>query len=210
MSEVIYHRCDMCGGIIIDEIKMGYLHSPLWGTEEYDTELCCLCLDKVERFIDGYQMVNGYKTDIERRQVAGGEVRNSCETAAKQLRNAQKQRRMRMDVRAVLAVADEMETSERDAVSEFVRCDGLDAVGAAYAAGGIDMLDGGWAKQLRSACECDQAALHDMLDMAAFNAVKLSVKASDMLSALAQAVKVGTGDAMREFEGRWLVSHDGV
>ena len=49
-----------------------------------------------------------------------------------------------------------------------------------------------------------------MLDMAAFNAVKLSVKASDMLSALAQAVKVGTGDAMREFEGRWLVSHDGV
>lgn len=86
MSEVIYHRCDMCGGIIIDESKMGYLHSPLWGTEEYDTELCCLCLDKVERFIDEYQMVNGYKTDIERRPVAGGEVRNSCETAAKQLR----------------------------------------------------------------------------------------------------------------------------
>ena len=110
-----------------------------------------------------------------------------------------------MDVKAVLSVADEIEAAERDAVSEFVRCDGLDAVGAAYAAGGIDMLDGGWAKQLRSACECD-----DMLDMAAFNAVKLSVKASDMLSALAQAVKVGTGDAMREFEGRWLVSHDGV
>lgn len=111
-----------------------------------------------------------------------------------------------MDVKAVLSVADEIEAAERDAVSEFVRCDGLDAVGAAYAAGGIDMLDGGWAKQLRSACECDHAALHDMLDMAAFNAVKLSVKASDMLSALAQAVKVGTGDAMREFERKWLVS----
>lgn len=109
-----------------------------------------------------------------------------------------------MDVRAVLSVADEIEAAERDAVSEFVRCDGLDAIGAAYAAGGIDVLDGGWAKQLRSACECDQAALHDMLDMAAFNAVKLSVKVSDMLSALSQAAKVGTEDAMREFEERWL------
>ena len=109
-----------------------------------------------------------------------------------------------MDVKTVLSVADEIETAERDAVSEFVRCDGLDAIGAAYAAGGIDALDGGWAKQLRSACECDQAAVHDTLDMAAFNAVKLSVKVSDMLSALAQAVKVGTEDAMREFEARWL------
>ena len=36
-----------------------------------------------------------------------------------------------MDVRAVLSVADEIEAAERDAVSEFVRCDGLDAVGAA-------------------------------------------------------------------------------
>ena len=47
-----------------------------------------------------------------------------------------------MDVKAVLSVADEIEAAERDAVSEFVRCDGLDAVGAAYAAGGIDALDG--------------------------------------------------------------------
>lgn len=45
-----------------------------------------------------------------------------------------------MDVKAVLSVADEIEAAERDAVSEFVRCDGLDAVGAAYAAGGIDAL----------------------------------------------------------------------
>lgn len=109
-----------------------------------------------------------------------------------------------MDFSAVLSVADEIETAERDAVSEFVRCDGLDAIGAAYAAGGIDALDGGWAKQLRAACQCDQAALHEMLDMAAFSTVKLSVKASDMLSALAQAVKVGTEDAMHEFEGKWL------
>lgn len=41
-----------------------------------------------------------------------------------------------MDVKAVLSVADEIEAAERDAVSEFVRCDGLDAVGAAYAARG--------------------------------------------------------------------------
>lgn len=47
-----------------------------------------------------------------------------------------------MDARAVLSVADEIEAAERDAVAEFVRCDGLDAVGAAYAAGGIDALDG--------------------------------------------------------------------
>ena len=111
-----------------------------------------------------------------------------------------------MDVRAVLSIADELDAAERDAVSEFVRCDGIDAVGAAYAAGGIDMLDSAWAKQLRKACECDQAALHDMLDMAAFGVVGLSVNVSDMLSALAQAVKVGTEDAMREFERKWLVS----
>lgn len=102
-----------------------------------------------------------------------------------------------MDVRAVLSVADEIEAAERDAVAEFVRCDGLDAVGAAYAAGGIDALDGGWAKQLRSACGVDLAAceMYDRLDMAAFG-----------MSALAQAVNAGTKDAMREFEERWLVS----
>ena len=83
MSEVIYHLCDMCGDLIFDETKMGYLHSPLWGTEEHDTELCRSCLDKVERFVDEYKMVNGYKTDIERHQAAVDEVRSYCETAAK-------------------------------------------------------------------------------------------------------------------------------
>ena len=102
-----------------------------------------------------------------------------------------------MDVRAVLSVADEIEAAERDAVSEFVRCDGLDAIGAAYAAGGIDALDGGWAKQLRGACGAggDARELHDRLDAAAFG-----------MSALAQAVKAGAKDAMREFEERWVVS----
>ena len=88
MSVVVYHHCDMCGEIIIDDSKMGYLHSPLWGTEEFDIELCRSCLDKVELFIDEYPMVNGYKTDIERCPVAGGEVRNRCEKGAKQLRNS--------------------------------------------------------------------------------------------------------------------------
>lgn len=113
-----------------------------------------------------------------------------------------------MDVKAVLSVADEIEAAERDAVSEFVWCDGLDAVGAAYAAGGIDALDGGWAKQLRSACGASTAACEmcDRLDMAAFGMSAYSIRVSDMLSALAQAVKAGTKDAMREFEERWVVS----
>lgn len=110
-----------------------------------------------------------------------------------------------MDARAVLSVADEIEAAERDAVAEFVRCDGLDAVGAAYAAGGIDALDGGWAKQLRGACGAggDARELHDRLDAAAFGMSALSIRVSDMLSALAQAVKAGKID---EFEERWVVS----
>lgn len=113
-----------------------------------------------------------------------------------------------MDARAVLSVADEIEAAERAAVSEFVRFDGLDAVGAAYAAGGIDALDGGWAKQLRAACGVDLAAceMYDRLDMAAFGMSAFSIRISDMLSALAQAVKVGTKDAMREFEERWVAA----
>lgn len=109
-----------------------------------------------------------------------------------------------MDARAVLSVADEIEAAERDAVAEFVRCDGLDAVGAAYAAG-IDALDGGWAKQLRGACGAggDERDLHDRLDMAAFGMSALSVRISDMLSALAQAVKAGKVD---EFEERWVAA----
>ena len=110
-----------------------------------------------------------------------------------------------MDARAVLSVADEIEAAEREAVSEFVRCDGLDAIGAAYAAGGIDALDGGWAKQLRAACGAGIAAceMYDRLDMAAFGMSAISVRISDMLSALAQAVKAGKVD---EFEERWVAA----
>ena len=110
-----------------------------------------------------------------------------------------------MDVKTVLSVADEIEAAERDAVAEFVRCDGLDAVGAAYAAGGIDALDGGWAKQLRAACGAGIAAceMYDRLDMAAFGMSAISVRISDMLSALAQAVKAGKVD---EFEERWVAA----
>ena len=103
-----------------------------------------------------------------------------------------------MDVKAVLSVADEIEAAERDAVAEFVRCDGLDA-------GGIDALDGGWAKQLRGACGVDLAAceMYDRLDMAAFGMSALSIRVSDMLSALAQAVKAGK---VGEFEERWVAA----
>ena len=104
-----------------------------------------------------------------------------------------------MDVKAVLSIADEIEAAERDAVSEFVRCDGLDA------AGGIDALDGGWAKQLRAACGAggDARELHDKLDAAAFGMSARSIRVSDMLSALAQAVKAGKVD---EFEERWVAA----
>ena len=53
-----------------------------------------------------------------------------------------------MDVKAVLSVADEIEAAERDAVSEFVRCDGLDAVGAAASAAGFAAASGRWELRL--------------------------------------------------------------
>lgn len=51
MSEVIYHRCDMCGDLIIDESKMGYFNSTHWANWEGDFELCEKCCTKVQRFI---------------------------------------------------------------------------------------------------------------------------------------------------------------
>lgn len=79
MSEVVYHRCDMCGDLIVDETKMGYFNSPHWLSGEADFELCEKCSVKVQRFIREYGMCNGYRSDIEKRTGAVGEVRNSCE-----------------------------------------------------------------------------------------------------------------------------------
>ena len=51
MSEVIYHRCDMCGEIVTDESRMGYFHGAHWRDSEADFELCSKCSVKVQRFI---------------------------------------------------------------------------------------------------------------------------------------------------------------
>lgn len=51
MSEVICHRCDMCGDLIIDETKMGYFNCTHWTNGEGDFELCEKCCTKVQRFI---------------------------------------------------------------------------------------------------------------------------------------------------------------
>lgn len=113
-----------------------------------------------------------------------------------------------IDVNKVLAVADEIDAAAHEAMDDFAKADGQDHIGAAYSAGAYDAIDSTWARQLRTACihDGEPGTLVDMLDMASFKMTRCSIRVSDMLSALAQAVKVGTGDAMREFEGRWLVS----
>lgn len=51
MSEVVYHRCDMCGDLVVDDSKMGYFYSPNWRDSEEEFELCEKCCTKVQRFI---------------------------------------------------------------------------------------------------------------------------------------------------------------
>ena len=51
MSIVEYHRCDMCGEIIMDESKMGYFQGATWSDGESEFELCAKCSEKVQRFI---------------------------------------------------------------------------------------------------------------------------------------------------------------
>ena len=63
-----------------------------------------------------------------------------------------------MDASKVLAVADEIEAAETEAMRDFAPRDGVDPIGAAYAAGMVDAIDGGWAKQLRAACGPDAAS----------------------------------------------------
>lgn len=57
-----------------------------------------------------------------------------------------------MDATDVLAVADEVESAWNAAALEFSRKDGGDPIGAAYAAGSLDALDGEWPRRLREAC----------------------------------------------------------
>ncbi|WP_449133769.1 hypothetical protein [Senegalimassilia sp.] len=116
-----------------------------------------------------------------------------------------------MDASKVLAVADEIEAVETEAMRDFAPRDGVDPIGAAYAAGMVDAIDGGWAKQLRAACGPDAASdasadprdVAHMLDMAAFEITKTSIAVSDMLSDLAWSVKTGDRD-LSGFKERWL------
>lgn len=116
-----------------------------------------------------------------------------------------------MDASKVLAVADEIEAAETEAMRDFAPRDGVDPIGAAYAAGLVDAIDGGWAKQLRAACGRDAASdasqdprdVAHMLGMAAFEIAKASIAVSDMLSDLAQSVKSGDRD-LSGFKERWL------
>ena len=116
-----------------------------------------------------------------------------------------------MDVSKVLAIADEIEAAENDAMRDFAPRDGVDPIGAAYAAGMVDAIDSGWAKQLRAACGRDAACpatadprdVAHMLDMAAFEIAKTSIAVSDMLSNLAWSVKTGDRD-LSGFKERWL------
>lgn len=55
MSIVEYHRCDMCGEIIINESKMGYFQGATWPEGESEFELCAKCSEKVQRFINNHE-----------------------------------------------------------------------------------------------------------------------------------------------------------
>lgn len=55
MSEVVYHRCDMCGEIITNESKMGYFQGATWPEGESEFELCAKCSEKVQRFINNHE-----------------------------------------------------------------------------------------------------------------------------------------------------------
>ena len=51
MSIVQYHRCDMCGDLIVDESKMGCFQGATWPECESGFELCARCSVAVQRFI---------------------------------------------------------------------------------------------------------------------------------------------------------------
>lgn len=115
-----------------------------------------------------------------------------------------------IDGSKVLAIADEIDAAEKAAAWGFASKDGNDPIGAAYCAGMIDALDGGWAGRLREACpdgaqigNADRRDAAHILDMAAFEVAKTSIAVSDMLSDLAQSVKAGDRD-LSGFEERWM------
>lgn len=52
MSEIIYHRCDMCGGLIVNEFHRGFFHGATCRGSSSDFDLCDACSARVQRFIE--------------------------------------------------------------------------------------------------------------------------------------------------------------
>lgn len=52
MSDVIYHRCDMCGDLIVNEFHRGFFHGATCRGSSSDFDLCDACSARVQRFIE--------------------------------------------------------------------------------------------------------------------------------------------------------------
>ena len=52
MSDVIYHRCDMCGDLIVNEFHRGFFHGATCRGSSSDFDLCDACSARVQRVIE--------------------------------------------------------------------------------------------------------------------------------------------------------------
>lgn len=52
MCEIIYHRCDMCGGLIVNEFHRGFFHGATCRGSSSDFDLCDACSARVQWFIE--------------------------------------------------------------------------------------------------------------------------------------------------------------
>lgn len=50
----------MCGRIIMDKTKCGYLGKGTLNPDQYSIIVCHKCYDNIERYINEYGMINGY------------------------------------------------------------------------------------------------------------------------------------------------------
>lgn len=52
MSEIRYHRCDMCGDLIVNDFHRGFFHGATCRGSSSDFDLCDACSAHVQRFIE--------------------------------------------------------------------------------------------------------------------------------------------------------------
>lgn len=52
MSDVVYHRCDMCGDLIVNEFHRGFFHGATCRGSSSDFDLCDACSARVQWFIE--------------------------------------------------------------------------------------------------------------------------------------------------------------